>query len=172
MLPDLGEGHSADPPCVIAGSPDPGRDGSLRDRQRHQPTLRDERARLLWRLLGWHQYVGPSTEQSGAQANLAALCLSAVNKLDYIQGMGFDAVWISPISQQVTNASAAGQAYHSYWPTSASLALELARVAQTLSPWACSHGPCCALEKTPRLTVVLRAFSLQTCSAFPTRLPP
>lgn len=34
--------------------------------------------------------------------------------------MGFDAIWISPVAKQVSNASVAGQAYHGYWPTSAS----------------------------------------------------
>ncbi|KAF8583476.1 glycoside hydrolase family 13 protein [Ramaria rubella] len=37
------------------------------------------------------------------------------NKLDYIQSMGFDAVWISPIVQNIENETAYGQAYHGYW---------------------------------------------------------
>ncbi|KAH9829513.1 Glycoside hydrolase family 13 protein, partial [Teratosphaeria destructans] len=39
------------------------------------------------------------------------------NHLDYIQGMGFDAVWISPITTQVQGDSADGEAYHGYWQT-------------------------------------------------------
>lgn len=37
-------------------------------------------------------------------------------KLDYIQGMGFDTVWISPVVQNinVTN-NKLGEAYHGYW---------------------------------------------------------
>ncbi|OXV06778.1 hypothetical protein Egran_05455 [Elaphomyces granulatus] len=38
-----------------------------------------------------------------------------INQLDYIQGMGFTAVWISPITQQVPDESPYGTAYHGYW---------------------------------------------------------
>ena len=37
------------------------------------------------------------------------------NRLDYIQGMGFDAIWISPVTHQVEGSSADGEAYHGYW---------------------------------------------------------
>ncbi|RDB27294.1 Alpha-amylase 1 [Hypsizygus marmoreus] len=37
------------------------------------------------------------------------------NHLDYIQNMGFDAVWISPIVENVDNETAYGEAYHGYW---------------------------------------------------------
>ncbi|KAF2726302.1 glycoside hydrolase family 13 protein [Polychaeton citri CBS 116435] len=39
------------------------------------------------------------------------------NNLDYIQDMGFDAVWISPITAQIQGNSPAGEAYHGYWQT-------------------------------------------------------
>ncbi|KAG8892335.1 hypothetical protein FRB99_002796, partial [Tulasnella sp. 403] len=39
-----------------------------------------------------------------------------INHLDYIQGMGFDAVWISPITENIEQDTAYGQAYHGYWP--------------------------------------------------------
>ncbi|KAL0945659.1 hypothetical protein HGRIS_014811 [Hohenbuehelia grisea] len=39
-----------------------------------------------------------------------------IQKLDYIQGMGFDAVWISPVVSNVEGQSAYGEAYHGYWP--------------------------------------------------------
>ncbi|KAG5652836.1 alpha-amylase [Sphagnurus paluster] len=32
--------------------------------------------------------------------------------LDYIQGMGFDAVWISPVVENVEQETAYGEAYH------------------------------------------------------------
>ena len=38
-----------------------------------------------------------------------------INKLDYIQGLGFDAVWISPIVANVEGATVYGEAYHGYW---------------------------------------------------------
>ena len=37
------------------------------------------------------------------------------NHLDYIQGMGFDAVWISPITEQLQGSTPDGTAYHGYW---------------------------------------------------------
>ncbi|EME46703.1 glycoside hydrolase family 13 protein [Dothistroma septosporum NZE10] len=37
--------------------------------------------------------------------------------LDYIQGMGFDAVWISPVTKQLEGLTADGAAYHGYWQT-------------------------------------------------------
>lgn len=37
------------------------------------------------------------------------------NHLDYIQGMGFDAVWISPITAQIDGPTAYGYPYHGYW---------------------------------------------------------
>ena len=37
-----------------------------------------------------------------------------VRKLDYIQHMGFDAIWISPIVQNIEN-TAYGDAFHGYW---------------------------------------------------------
>lgn len=37
--------------------------------------------------------------------------------LDYIQGMGFDAIWISPITAQIPTTTPYGDAYHGYWQT-------------------------------------------------------
>ncbi|KAL2820140.1 glycoside hydrolase superfamily [Aspergillus cavernicola] len=39
-----------------------------------------------------------------------------MNHLDYIQGMGFDAVMISPIIKNVPGRVSYGEAYHGYWP--------------------------------------------------------
>lgn len=39
------------------------------------------------------------------------------NKLDYIQNMGFDAVWISPITKNLEGTTRYGDAYHGYWQT-------------------------------------------------------
>lgn len=40
-----------------------------------------------------------------------------INNLDYIQGMGFDAVWISPVTKQLEGNTVDGSAYHGYWQT-------------------------------------------------------
>lgn len=39
-----------------------------------------------------------------------------IDHLDYIQGMGFDAVMISPIVENVEGHVSYGEAYHGYWP--------------------------------------------------------
>ncbi|KAJ5126066.1 hypothetical protein N7448_005374 [Penicillium atrosanguineum] len=36
-------------------------------------------------------------------------------KLDYIQGMGFTAVWITPVTGQIPGDTGYGHAYHGYW---------------------------------------------------------
>ncbi|KAJ5623592.1 hypothetical protein N7490_012197 [Penicillium lividum] len=40
-----------------------------------------------------------------------------INKLDYIQELGFDAVWISPVQSQESTRTADLSAYHGYWPS-------------------------------------------------------
>ncbi|ODN78734.1 hypothetical protein L202_04298 [Cryptococcus amylolentus CBS 6039] len=35
--------------------------------------------------------------------------------LDYIQGMGFDTVWISPVVDNIGDDTSEGEAYHGYW---------------------------------------------------------
>ncbi|RHZ66738.1 alpha-amylase [Aspergillus thermomutatus] len=39
-----------------------------------------------------------------------------INHLDYIQGMGFDAIMISPVIKNVEGRVWYGEAYHGYWP--------------------------------------------------------
>jgi alpha-amylase len=52
---------------------------------------------------------------TNACTNLSVYCggnyKGAINKLDYIQGMGFDAIWISPIVTNYPNS------YHGYHAT-------------------------------------------------------
>ncbi|CAI7639589.1 unnamed protein product [Penicillium glandicola] len=36
-------------------------------------------------------------------------------QLDYIQGMGFTAIWITPVTGQLTQDTGEGEAYHGYW---------------------------------------------------------
>ena len=38
-----------------------------------------------------------------------------IEKLDYIQGLGFDAIWISPIVANIEGATVYGEAFHGYW---------------------------------------------------------
>ncbi|KAN0101159.1 glycoside hydrolase family 13 protein [Tylopilus felleus] len=39
-----------------------------------------------------------------------------IDHLDYVQGMGFDAIWISPPFANVEGPTPMGEAYHGYWP--------------------------------------------------------
>ncbi|GAB7358647.1 hypothetical protein MBLNU230_g3877t1 [Neophaeotheca triangularis] len=38
-----------------------------------------------------------------------------IRRLDYIQALGFDAVWISPVTKQIQTVTAYGDPYHGYW---------------------------------------------------------
>ncbi|KAK0703832.1 glycoside hydrolase family 13 protein [Lasiosphaeria miniovina] len=38
-----------------------------------------------------------------------------ISRLDYIQGMGFTAIWISPVVKQMDGNTADGSSYHGYW---------------------------------------------------------
>ncbi|KAF2768834.1 alpha-amylase [Teratosphaeria nubilosa] len=38
-----------------------------------------------------------------------------INELDYIQEMGFTAIWISPVVENLQGETAYGEAYHGYW---------------------------------------------------------
>ncbi|KAJ7652117.1 glycoside hydrolase family 13 protein [Mycena polygramma] len=39
-----------------------------------------------------------------------------MQRLDYIQHMGFTAIWISPVVEQIDGSTGEGEAYHGYWP--------------------------------------------------------
>ncbi|CRG83126.1 alpha-amylase, putative [Talaromyces islandicus] len=38
-----------------------------------------------------------------------------INQLDYIQNMGFTAIWISPVTEQLPQNTSDGSSYHGYW---------------------------------------------------------
>ncbi|KAK8864242.1 hypothetical protein IAR55_001488 [Kwoniella newhampshirensis] len=57
----------------------------------------------------------PSTCDPALQTWCGGTWLSIIDKLDYIQGMGFDAVWISPVSQNIDVYTPYNYAYHGYW---------------------------------------------------------
>lgn len=39
-----------------------------------------------------------------------------ISQLDYIQDMGFDAIYISPVTENLEGVTSYGEAYHGYWP--------------------------------------------------------
>lgn len=56
---------------------------------------------------------------TSASCNLNAYCggtwQGLISKLDYIQQMGFTALWISPVVQNVEGLTSDGDSYHGYW---------------------------------------------------------
>ncbi|KAJ6546233.1 putative alpha-amylase AmyA [Mycena vulgaris] len=53
----------------------------------------------------------------GAQLYCGGTHATILSKLDYIQGMGFDAIWISPVGLNLENTGGEGEGYHGYWST-------------------------------------------------------
>jgi alpha-amylase len=56
-----------------------------------------------------------STCNTGDRTYCGGTWQGVINHLDYIQGMGFTAVWISPITLNLPETTPYGQAYHGYW---------------------------------------------------------
>ena len=50
-----------------------------------------------------------------AQKHCGGTWQGIINKLDYIQGMGFTAVWISPIVTNIDGNDQIGEPYHGFW---------------------------------------------------------
>jgi len=79
-------------------------------RQSHVIALR----KLIRRLIT--DRFAPATE--GAPCNTAdrVYCggtwKTIVDKLDYVQGMGYDAIWISPTAQNIEGFTQYGEAFH------------------------------------------------------------
>lgn len=61
------------------------------------------------------------SDGSAPQCDLLRYCggtwTGIKNKLDYIQGMGFSAIQISPVVKNFANNTIYGDAFHGYWPT-------------------------------------------------------
>jgi alpha-amylase len=49
---------------------------------------------------------------TGARKYCGGSWSGIMNHLDYIQSMGFDAVWISPISANLEGTTSQGEAFH------------------------------------------------------------
>jgi alpha-amylase len=52
---------------------------------------------------------------TSAQVYCGGTYQGLLSKLDYIQNMGFTAIWISPIVKQMDGNTADGESYHGYW---------------------------------------------------------
>ena len=56
-----------------------------------------------------------STCNTGDRIYCGGTWQGIINHLDYIQGMGFTAIWISPITLNLPEDTIYGEAYHGYW---------------------------------------------------------
>ncbi|KAJ7461272.1 glycoside hydrolase family 13 protein [Mycena galericulata] len=80
-------------------------------------TAADWSTRTIWSLVT-DRFATSNDSSSTCDTSLRTYCGGSwqgiVNHLDYIQGMGFDAIWISPIVTNV-DGTAYGDGYHGYW---------------------------------------------------------
>ncbi|KAK8097148.1 hypothetical protein PG999_013092 [Apiospora kogelbergensis] len=58
---------------------------------------------------------GSTSEQCAITSYCGGTYRGVINHLDYIQGMGFTAIWISPIVKNLEGDTPYGTAYHGYW---------------------------------------------------------
>ncbi|WWC71571.1 uncharacterized protein I206_105529 [Kwoniella pini CBS 10737] len=65
------------------------------------------------------RFARPSSVSSTCNTSDRKYCggtyASITEKLDYIAGMGFDTIWISPIVENIGGTTGEGEAYHGYW---------------------------------------------------------
>jgi alpha-amylase len=59
---------------------------------------------------------GSSNECSDLDNYCGGTWTGLINKLDYIQDMGFTAIQISPVVENIKEDTGYGEAYHGYWP--------------------------------------------------------
>lgn len=82
-------------------------------------TLDEWRTRTIYQVLT--DRFARSDGSTNAHCNVVAgyYCGGSWNgiadKLDYIQGMNFDAIWISPVVAQLPQTTSDGEAYTAYW---------------------------------------------------------
>lgn len=59
-------------------------------------------------------YFDSNSETDPAQKYCGGTWQGIINQLDYIQGMGFTAIWITPVTANLEDGQH-GEAYHGYW---------------------------------------------------------
>ncbi|KAI7210949.1 alpha-amylase [Hortaea werneckii] len=80
------------------------------------------RRRSIYQVLTDRYAYGNGTDEDHApncEVELGLYCggtwRGIMNNLDYIQGMNFDAIWISPVVKQLPQRTGDGEAYTAYW---------------------------------------------------------
>ncbi|WWC67129.1 uncharacterized protein I206_101036 [Kwoniella pini CBS 10737] len=80
-----------------------------------QAATKDEwRSRSIYQLIT-DRFAGGGQCELGSRSYCGGTWRSVIDKLDYIQGMGFDAVWISPTALGIEGQTKYGENYHGYW---------------------------------------------------------
>ncbi|WWC57793.1 uncharacterized protein I303_100328 [Kwoniella dejecticola CBS 10117] len=77
-------------------------------------TKDDWRSRSIYQLIT-DRFAGGGQCDLGSRNYCGGTWRSVIDKLDYIQGMGFDAVWISPTALGIEGQTKYGENYHGYW---------------------------------------------------------
>ncbi|KZT55581.1 glycoside hydrolase family 13 protein [Calocera cornea HHB12733] len=94
-------------------------------RQAYAASASDWQKRTVYQVMTDRFALPPAQDSTGAACDTGAQLpcggtwAGIENHLDYIQAMGFDAIWISPIVAQLQvplPPPADGTAYHGYWP--------------------------------------------------------
>ncbi|BFZ57570.1 hypothetical protein PYCC9005_004622 [Savitreella phatthalungensis] len=84
----------------------------------HASTAADWRSRSVYQLFT-DRFALPSGGSGpcvlGERKYCGGTWKGITNKLQYIADMGFDAIWISPVVQNINTFTQYGQAYHGYW---------------------------------------------------------
>ncbi|KAK8190444.1 glycoside hydrolase superfamily [Phyllosticta capitalensis] len=77
------------------------------------------RSKIIYQVLTDRFARADNSTTAGCDASARQYCGGSyqgiINQLDYIQGMGFTAIWISPITYNLEGDTGVGEAYHGYW---------------------------------------------------------
>ncbi|WVQ85180.1 hypothetical protein IAT38_007345 [Cryptococcus sp. DSM 104549] len=80
-------------------------------------TKDDWRSRSIYQLLT--DRFAPPADNTPCELGSRSYCggnwQTVISKLDYIQALGFDAIWISPTALNLEGYTQYGEAYHGYW---------------------------------------------------------
>ncbi|WVQ76873.1 hypothetical protein IAR50_006547 [Cryptococcus sp. DSM 104548] len=83
----------------------------------HAATSADWRSRSIYQIIT-DRFAPPSSDTScpvGSTSYCGGTWQTIIDKLDYVQALGFDAVWISPTALGVEGSTEYGEGYHGYW---------------------------------------------------------
>ena len=84
-----------------------------------QASPTDWRSRSIYQIVTDRFALTNGSETTPCDASLGNYCGGSwkgiTNQLDYVENMGFDAIWISPITKQLEQRTGDNESYHGYW---------------------------------------------------------